>query len=254
MTELFSLSKDAASFAALAAAVAGSFISLALLFLIRMQAQIQAKHLKTSEAHNHALISLMRASYEDKIADMNQRLMATEERWKDVNHLLIDGQRKRTDTAPTIKDSEISISRFFNSLGLDVNENHVDPRLVFVLTPFNQREKETYKVIKDTVQRLNFRCAKSDDEFISGPILPNVIRLIIESRFIIANINGRNSNVYYELGIAHALGKPTILISRSIDSVPFDLQSKYILLYDGSDDLYDKLRDAISHILVDSRV
>lgn len=42
----------------------------------------------------------------------------------------------------------------------------------------------------------------------------------------------RNPNVFYELGLAHAISKPVILISKSIDDVPFDLRSIRVLVYD----------------------
>jgi hypothetical protein len=50
--------------------------------------------------------------------------------------------------------------------------------------------------------------------------------------FLIADCTGRNPNVFYEIGIAHAIGKQTILISQTIDDVPFDLRHLRIVVYE----------------------
>ena len=47
---------------------------------------------------------------------------------------------------------------------------------------------------------------------------------ICRSRIIIADCTGRNPNVFYEIGIAHTVGKPVILIAQNSKDVPFDLR------------------------------
>jgi hypothetical protein len=44
-------------------------------------------------------------------------------------------------------------------------------------------------------------------------------------------INKRNPNVFYELGLAHALKKPVVLVSSNSDDVPFDLQHIRVIYY-----------------------
>ncbi|MNN93886.1 hypothetical protein D3C81_2124240 [compost metagenome] len=68
-----------------------------------------------------------------------------------------------------------------------------------------------------------------------------MIEQIIISPYIIANINGRNPNVHYELGIAHCLGKNILLVSEGIEEVAFDLQSERVLIYRNQDDLSNKI-------------
>jgi len=48
---------------------------------------------------------------------------------------------------------------------------------------------------------------------------------------IIADLSGNNPNVMYKLGLAYALGKPVILISNDVNSVPFDLLGSLMLFY-----------------------
>ena len=69
---------------------------------------------------------------------------------------------------------------------------------------------------------------------------------------------GRNPNVLYELGLAHAIGKPTILISQTIDDVPFDLKHVRTLLYDTSkvrwvEHLTQSIKRAAIHVISDQQ-
>jgi hypothetical protein len=52
------------------------------------------------------------------------------------------------------------------------------------------------------------------------------------AKVIVADCTGRNPNVMYEIGLAHAIGRHTILISQSIDDVPFDLRHLRVIVYD----------------------
>lgn len=194
---------------------------------------------------DHAILSVLRSSYEDRIADLNNRLLATESRWKEVNHLLLDSQRAQPTS---IEDARVPITSFLRQFGITASDAEVDPALIFVLTPFNERERPVFNVIQTVCSRYGFRCMRGDEEF-AGEILPHVVALITKARLVVANISGRNPNVYYELGIAHALGKPTILVSRTLDEVPFDLRTKRIVLFGDRKDLAEKLRDEMVKLL-----
>ncbi|MDC4875362.1 nucleoside 2-deoxyribosyltransferase, partial [Acinetobacter baumannii] len=88
----------------------------------------------------------------------------------------------------------------------------------------------------------NYKCFRGDEQNFKSDIFPHILKFIVSSEIIIANITGRNANVFYELGIAHALNKKVILIAQSeIDHIPIDLQSKRILFYKDEIDLYKKL-------------
>ncbi|HEY7416375.1 MAG TPA: hypothetical protein VH593_14375, partial [Ktedonobacteraceae bacterium] len=44
--------------------------------------------------------------------------------------------------------------------------------------------------------------------------------------------SGANANVFYEIGLAHASGKEVVLMSQSIDDIPFDLRSRRVIVYE----------------------
>lgn len=67
---------------------------------------------------------------------------------------------------------------------------------------------------------------------------------------LLADLTSRNGNVFYELGLAHAIGKPVVLVSESIDDVPFDLRGLRVLLYERKEpDWGSRLREAITGAL-----
>jgi hypothetical protein len=61
----------------------------------------------------------------------------------------------------------------------------------------------------------------------------------------------RNPNVFYEIGFARAVGRPTVLLCRNTDEVPFDLQSINYIKYGGIVDLRDRLEKRLKALADD---
>src|SRR5690606_5004407 len=140
-----------------------------------------------------AELSMMRTLYEDRIAELTHRLTATEGRWIEVNHLLLDAQRGQSITpTPASPPQGKSTDTFFASLGIATEEVRVDPKLVFVLTPFSEKEKDTFEAIRNTCLRVGLRASRGDEEFVEGPILHHIVRQILNARVVIANVTTRN--------------------------------------------------------------
>lgn len=101
----------------------------------------------------------------------------------------------------------------------------VEPDLCFVLMPFRDDLRPVYDDhVKRTVEGLGLRCRRADDIFRNTAIIEDIWEQINEARVIIADLTGKNPNVFYEVGIAHTVGKDVVLITQSIDDVPFDLR------------------------------
>jgi hypothetical protein len=137
---------------------------------------------------------------------------------------------------------------FFGQMGIDP-KTPIDDRLIFVLTPFNPDFNQSYAIIKRTVQELGFNCQRGDEEMVSSNILFHILNRLVRARFVIADITGRNPNVFYELGIAHALGKPVLLLSRNPNDLAFDISATRVLIYHDSDHLNSSLRNWLVHSL-----
>lgn len=105
-------------------------------------------------------------------------------------------------------------------------------RSVFVLMPFDEEFDGFYKnFIKPVLKEAGFNVLRADNIISQQNILRDVIKGIAESDLIIADLTGANPNVFYELGIAHTFRKPVILITQSIEDVPFDLKSYRLVEY-----------------------
>ena len=95
---------------------------------------------------------------------------------------------------------------------------------------------------------------RGDDVFTPTDILVDIWQSINGADFVIADITGRNPNVLYELGVAHTLAKPVLIISRHAADIPIDLSTRRIILYgqsedDWREDLGSKVTKAIAEIL-----
>src|SRR5262249_40674396 len=77
----------------------------------------------------------------------------------------------------------------------------------FVIMPFDAELDFVYRVIKDTVEKLDMDCLRADERLISEPILDDVKSQIAEADLIVIDFTNRNPNVYFEAGIADAWKK-----------------------------------------------
>jgi hypothetical protein len=69
------------------------------------------------------------------------------------------------------------------------------------------------------------------DFFPAGSVIQEIRNAILSARLIVADCTGRNPNVFYELGMAHAMEKATILLTQSTEDVPFDLRVMRYIAY-----------------------
>lgn len=89
---------------------------------------------------------------------------------------------------------------------------------------------------------------RADTEiFGTGKIIDQIWSGINNARVLVAELTKRNPNVFYELGLAHALEKPVVLVSSNEEDVPFDLQHIRVIYYDVNDPFWgSKLMDKIA--------
>ena len=105
---------------------------------------------------------------------------------------------------------------------------------VFVLMPFASEFDDIYRYgIKEACEKAGTYAERVDEQIFQGSILERIYNQIAKANIIIADMTGRNPNVFYETGYAHALGKPTILLTQNSDDIPFDLKHHYHIVYGG---------------------
>ncbi len=112
-------------------------------------------------------------------------------------------------------------------------------------------------IFRPAIEKAGLAAVRADaDIFHTGKIMDQVWRGIREADVLVAELTSKNPNVFYELGLAHALEKPVVLVSSNQEDVPFDLRHIRVILYDQSDPfwgqkLVDKLADNIQSALTD---
>jgi hypothetical protein len=120
-------------------------------------------------------------------------------------------------------------------LGKSVSINPSDS--CFVMQPFVAPLGAYYeKVFKPAIEKAGLMPVRADAEiFGTGKIMDQVFQGIVAAKVLVAELTTRNPNVFYELGVAHALKKPVVLVSAREEDVPFDLKRIRVIYYDVTD-------------------
>jgi hypothetical protein len=102
----------------------------------------------------------------------------------------------------------------------------------FVLMPFESTLRPVFEDhITKVVTKLGMTIGRADDFFRTGSIINDIWSAIFNAQIVVADCTGRNPNVFYEIGMAHTVGRDTVLISQSLDDIPFDLRHLRTILY-----------------------
>lgn len=101
---------------------------------------------------------------------------------------------------------------------------NIEPSLVSAMMPFHPSFDAVYATLKRTAESVGLRCRRADDIWENPAIIQDVVSLIDRSSVVICDCTDRNPNVFYEIGIAHTLGREVILITQSNADIPFDLR------------------------------
>ena len=107
----------------------------------------------------------------------------------------------------------------------------------FIVMQFTEEYNQLYKeVIKPVCENFGLEIERADEFYTTTPIIADVIRSIVNSSLVIAEITPDNANVYYEVGYAHAINKPTILLCerKKREKLPFDISGFRTLFYEDS--------------------
>ncbi len=111
-------------------------------------------------------------------------------------------------------------------------ENNEHRLRAFVLMPFDTEFDAIFdKLITPTLEEVGYDVKRADSILNQQNILKDILRGIAEADLVVADLTSLNANVFYELGIAHTLLRPTVLLAQSNKDVPFDLSSYRVILY-----------------------
>jgi hypothetical protein len=125
----------------------------------------------------------------------------------------------------------------------------------FIVMPFSlDWSNDVHQALAAACKTVSVTPVRGDDVFTPTDILVDIWQSINGADFVIADITGRNANVLYELGVAHTLAKPVLIISRNAADIPIDLATRRVILYGQTEDAWQedlnvKVTRAIREIL-----
>ena len=105
---------------------------------------------------------------------------------------------------------------------------------VAVMMPFSHDFTIVYEYIRMACDEANIRCYRADDFWESSIIVQDIVNLIVRSKLVICDCTNLNPNVFYEIGVAHTLGKNVILLNRKGQRFPFDITHHRYIEYNTS--------------------
>src|SRR4026209_589293 len=140
-----------------------------------------------------------------------------------------------------------------------------------IIRPFGTKNDINFddverKLINPALNRLQITGRTTMEIRRQGNIRLDMFQRLLTADLVLADISIHNANVYYELGVRHALrGKHTFMIRArgagiKTDEVPFDIKTDRYLTYDGVDpsssvdELVEGLRQTTNSEAADSPV
>lgn len=146
---------------------------------------------------------------------------------------------KEADLFEVLYRSQLSVrpqARVFRLL-----EGAVDEDLTAVMMPFSAEFSPVYVALQDAAVNAGMRCVRADDIWSDDHIIQDIVDLVCKANVVVCDLTGRNPNVFYEMGIAHTLGKDVIILTQSPHDVPFDVQGIRYIKYLNNREGLDKL-------------
>ena len=92
------------------------------------------------------------------------------------------------------------------------------------MMPFDKQFEPAYRSIQLACRGLRLQTLPVDEIYLPKPIISDVFSTIMQSRLAICDLSGRNPNVLFETGLAHALNREVIMIVQNKEDTPFDLR------------------------------
>lgn len=151
----------------------------------------------------------------------------------------VSNKKRVIDIAHTPSESDgkpsISTDAVLKKVSKGVSVTSADT--CFVMMPFAEPLGAYYvSLYEPAIRKAGLSPMRADtDIFGTGKIVDQIWAGINNAKVLVAELTGRNANVLYELGLAHALRKPVVLVSSNEEDVPFDLRHVRVIYYQVAD-------------------
>jgi hypothetical protein len=107
----------------------------------------------------------------------------------------------------------------------------------FIAMPFAKEFDALFQAILSACDQVNVEAVRADSQEQPGPIINQIFAELEKADLLIAEVGSKNSNVYYEIGLAHCIRIPSILVARNdqVDRIPFDLRHNRVITFESKD-------------------
>lgn len=144
---------------------------------------------------------------------------------------------QRIQNALSISLTELSAKQAGNSMAVSPIFGPYSPRgvqqpEVLVLMPFTPEMALVYDEIRSVVLGCRATVARADDFHGDRFVMQDIWLAICGATLILADCTGRSPNVFYEVGLAHTVGVPTLLLTQDVNDIPFDIRHRRVIPYD----------------------
>jgi hypothetical protein len=132
-------------------------------------------------------------------------------------------------------------------------------RQCFVVSPIGEHGTERFEAFRRVLERLirpaieasamGLTVIRADEIHRPGSFIRDVVEYLAQAYMVVVDITGQNANVFYELGVRHALSPRTILIARATSDIPADLREYRTLIYSDSAESDETFRQTLRNYL-----
>ncbi len=142
----------------------------------------------------------------------------------------------RDDTTPTHQQASQETAQIAEGAPAKLPEEHRVRKFLdtcFVIMPFGGWFDKYYtEIYTKAIGDAGFEPVRADEIFTTGSVVDQVWEQICKAKVLLADLTDKNPNVFYEVGLAHAKGRPVVLTAAKLDDVPFDLRHLRMVVYD----------------------
>ena len=134
-----------------------------------------------------------------------------------------------------------------------------ESRVCFVVSPIGEQGTERFQsfrrvldcLIRPAIEQssIGLRVIRADEIHRPGSFIRDVLEYLAGAYLVVVDITGQNPNVFYELGVRHALSSRTILIARMATDIPADLREYRTLIYTDNPEGDEASRQALRNYL-----
>jgi hypothetical protein len=121
------------------------------------------------------------------------------------------------------------------------------------MSPSDPTLADVLDAIKEGANSCGIKAERIDDSVSNEPITQRMLSSIQTAQYVIADITNPSTNVSYEAGYAHGLGKTPIYIARFGASIPFDIKDYPVIFYSNMRELKSLLAKRLQAIRLDRK-